>query len=69
MTANDPQPPVSDDDFPEFAEPPRNTPPPGSSALGPKPAENAEAREAREAQKAADELMERLRRKRAGRED
>ena len=27
MTGTDPTPPVSDDDFPEFAEPPRHKPP------------------------------------------
>jgi hypothetical protein len=27
MTGNEPMPPVSDDDFPEFAEPPRHKPP------------------------------------------
>lgn len=60
MTFDDPTPPVSDDDFPEFAEPPRSAPGPGSSARAPRPADETDDA----AQAAADAVMERLRRKR-----
>lgn len=61
MTDNDP--PVADDDFPEFAEPPQHKPGPGHHARQkpePEPDSN-------EAQAAADDLIARLRRERAER--
>ncbi|MFL6061011.1 MAG: hypothetical protein ACJ72E_07260 [Marmoricola sp.] len=56
---NDPTPPVADDDFAEFAEPPRQRPQPGV-ARSP-----AEARPPESEQGAVDEVLARLRRERA----
>jgi hypothetical protein len=57
----DNDPPVADDDFPEFSEPPRHKP----AADHPARAGREEEREDNEAQAAADDLIERLRRERA----
>ena len=62
MSENDPTPPVADDDFPEFAEPPKQKP--GPEALRP-PAPEPDADGAQEH---VDEVIARLRRERAERE-
>lgn len=59
MTGNEPTPPVSDDDFPEFAEPPRHKPP--ASELE-EPADDE--RPADSAQGEVDDVLARLRRER-----
>jgi hypothetical protein len=63
MSTDDPTPPVADDDFPEFAEPPRHRPP----AEQLKPRKQAEPGED-EAQAQVDDVIARLRRERAERE-
>jgi len=58
---SDSDPPVADDDFPEFSEPPRHKPPaahPARQKPEPEPEDNG-------AQAAADDLIARLRRERA----
>ena len=62
MSENDPTPPVADDDFPEFADPPKQNP--GPEALRP-PAPEPDADGAQEQ---VDEVIARLRRERAERE-
>lgn len=57
---SDPNPPVSDDDFPEFSEPPRFAPP--LSATTPREPKQAAASEE---QQEVDSVIERLRRERA----
>ena len=60
MDGNDVDPPVAQDDFPEFHEPPRNKPSPTHGSMAPKPPEPV----ANEAQAKADAIRERLRRQR-----
>ena len=60
MTHDDPTPPVADDDFPEFAAPPRSKPAPGSSARAPR-AEEAEGAD----QAAVDEVIARIKQRRS----
>ena len=57
---SDPEIPVADDDFPEFAEPPRYAPP--LSATAPR---EPKAAEGSEEQQEVDSVIERLRRERA----
>ena len=59
MTGDDSAPPVSDDDFPEFAEPPRHKPP-ASELEEP----SADERPADSAQDEVDDVIARLRRAR-----
>jgi len=61
MTSEDPTPPVADDDFPEFAEPPRHKPPPERETREQRAAEQA----ADTAQDQVDDVIARLRRERA----
>jgi hypothetical protein len=61
MNSNDVDPPVADDDFPEFNEPPRHKPGPSHGSMAKKDPEPA----ASDAQAKADEIRERLRQKRA----
>ncbi|MBO9523610.1 MAG: hypothetical protein J7518_18925 [Nocardioidaceae bacterium] len=61
MSTDDPTPPVADDDFPEFAEPPRHRPP-----AEPKKPEKKPAADDPQAQ--VDDVIARLRRERAERE-
>lgn len=62
MSSDDPTPPVADDDFPEFAEPPRHRPP-----AEPEPPEvEPEAVDLDDAQEQVDDLIARLRREREG---
>lgn len=60
MTSNDANPPVSEDDFPEFSEPPRHKP---RVSEHDEPA--ADERPPGNAQDEVDEVIERLRRERA----
>jgi hypothetical protein len=61
MTKDGPTPPVADDDFPEFAEPPRHRPP-----VEPESQDEREADlEANEAQEQVDDVIARLRRERS----
>ena len=57
--ASDPTPPVADDDFPEFAEPPRHVPPHAREPRATEP-EAADG-----AQSEVDDVIARLRRERA----
>jgi len=62
MSDNDPRPPVAADDFPEFAEPPRQKP--GPEAFEPPAPETDD-----EAQSHVDDVIARLRREREQGED
>ncbi len=62
MTSKDQHPPVADDDFAEFAEPPRHRPAPTSSARQGRPSSE---RPAGNKQDAVDDVIARLRRERA----
>ena len=57
MNSDDPTPPVAEDDFPEFAEPPRHRPPEAAPEDKPQPAGNG-------AQEQVDDVIARLRRER-----
>jgi hypothetical protein len=59
MGGSDPTPPVSDDDFPEFAEPPRHKPP-----MSEMEEPDADGRPADSAQGEVDGVIARLRRER-----
>jgi len=63
MAGSDPTPPVSDDDFPEFAEPPRHKPP-----MSEMEESSAEERPADSVQGEVDDVLARLRREREQRE-
>lgn len=56
MSDNDPTPPVADDDFPEFAEPPRHRPAHADEPEREEPSGGAQG--------SVDEVLERLRRRR-----
>jgi hypothetical protein len=58
MAIEDPTPPVADDDFPEFAEPPRHRPPVDDKR------DEASERPGSDAQELADDVIARLRRER-----
>ena len=60
MTSSDPPPPVADDDFPEFAEPPRHRPDLSREGAEGSPAEDAVDSE----QGQVDDVIARLRRER-----
>jgi len=60
MTSGDPSFPVAEDDFPEFAEPPRHKP-----SLMPEPEEESSASGPDNAQGHVDDVIARLRRERA----
>jgi len=60
MTSSDLPPPVADDDFPEFAEPPRHRPDLSHEAQEPSPAEDA----VDSGQDQVDDVIARLRRER-----
>lgn len=59
MTSGDLPPPVADDDFPEFAEPPRHRPDLSHEAQEPSPADAVD-----NGQDEVDDVIARLRRKR-----
>jgi hypothetical protein len=59
MTGTDPTPPVSDDDFPEFAAPPRHKPPVTESEK-----RDVDERPDGNVQGEVDDVIERLRRRR-----
>jgi hypothetical protein len=61
MSSNDSDPPVAADDFPEFAEPPRNRPDPSHDAAD-DAAEPASAEDSAQGQ--VDDVLARLRRER-----
>lgn len=65
MAPNDPPPPVSEDDFPEFAQAPRQTPPAQSAPRAPRTIEKPDLDAADNGQEAVDAMIERLRRERA----
>lgn len=60
MTGQDADPPVADDDFPEFAEPPRHRPDPSHESQKPSAAPEVDD----QAQAEVDDVIARLRRER-----
>lgn len=60
MSQDDPDVPVAEDDFPEFAEPPRHRP-----AIGSEPEDRDRKGQVDAHQAGVDEVLERLRRERA----
>jgi len=65
MTGSDENPPVADDDFPEFAEPPRHRPDPSHPSQRPDTEDEVDA----QAQAEVDDVIARLRRERARGQD
>lgn len=60
MSTDDPTPPVADDEFPEFAAPPKHKPAPGSSARAKPKDESVD-----NAQAEVDAVIERIRKRKA----